>query len=144
LPRRISIGEPDWAAALAVLIQCGHRQTVLAAKGAPCHATVFILMYQALRFFSAAPLPTPFHCRCFAHESSEASGTTGGKGALARRRTIERLKLPNGLRALGYTSSEIPALVEGTLPQHRVTKLSPRVAGPEELARLFEEALVAF
>jgi len=57
---------------------------------------------------------------------------------------IERLKLPNGLRALGYTSSEIPALVEGTLPQHRVTKLSPRVAGPEELARLFEEALVAF
>ena len=57
---------------------------------------------------------------------------------------IERLKLPNGLRALGYTSSDIPALVEGTLPQHRVTKLSPRPAGPEELARLFEEALVAF
>ena len=57
---------------------------------------------------------------------------------------IERLKLPNGLRALGYSSSEIPALVEGTLPQHRVTKLSPRPAGSEELARLFEEALVAF
>jgi hydroxyacid-oxoacid transhydrogenase len=57
---------------------------------------------------------------------------------------IERLKLPNGLRALGYTSSDIPALVEGTLPQHRVTKLSPRPAGEEELACLFEEALVAF
>jgi hydroxyacid-oxoacid transhydrogenase len=57
---------------------------------------------------------------------------------------IERLKLPNGLRALGYTSSDLPALVEGTLPQHRVTKLSPRPAGAEELARLFEEALVAF
>jgi hydroxyacid-oxoacid transhydrogenase len=57
---------------------------------------------------------------------------------------IERLKLPNGLRALGYTSSDIPALVEGTLPQHRVTKLSPRPAGAEELAGLFEEALVAF
>jgi hydroxyacid-oxoacid transhydrogenase len=57
---------------------------------------------------------------------------------------IERLKLPNGLRALGYSSSDIPALVEGTLPQHRVTKLSPRTAGAEELARLFEEALVAF
>jgi len=57
---------------------------------------------------------------------------------------IERLKLPNGLRALGYSSSEIPALVQGTLPQHRVTKLSPREAGPEELARLFEDALVAF
>ena len=57
---------------------------------------------------------------------------------------IERLKLPNGLRALGYTSADVPALVEGTLPQHRVTKLSPRPAGPEDLARLFEEAMVAF
>src|ERR1700757_3343378 len=54
---------------------------------------------------------------------------------------IERLRLPNGLRALGYSSSDIPALVEGTLPQHRVTKLSPRPAEAGELAQLFEEAL---
>ncbi len=57
---------------------------------------------------------------------------------------IHRLKLPNGLRALGYTSTDIPALVEGTLPQHRVTKLSPRPAAPDDLARLFEEAMVAY
>lgn len=57
---------------------------------------------------------------------------------------VQRLKMPNGLRALGYSSSDIPALVEGTLPQHRVTKLSPRPAGPEELAALFEEAMVAY
>jgi hydroxyacid-oxoacid transhydrogenase len=57
---------------------------------------------------------------------------------------IERLKLPNGLRALGYTPADVSALVQGTLPQHRVTKLSPRPAGPEDLARLFEEAMVAF
>jgi len=57
---------------------------------------------------------------------------------------MQRLKTPNGLREIGYTSSDIPALVEGTLPQHRVTKLSPRPAGPEELARLFEEALIAW
>ena len=57
---------------------------------------------------------------------------------------MERLRVPNGLRALGYTMAEIPALVEGTLPQHRVTKLAPRPAGPEELGRLFEEALVAW
>jgi hydroxyacid-oxoacid transhydrogenase len=57
---------------------------------------------------------------------------------------MQRLKTPNGLREIGYTSSDIPKLVEGTLPQHRVTKLSPRPAGPEELSALFENAMVAW
>jgi hydroxyacid-oxoacid transhydrogenase len=57
---------------------------------------------------------------------------------------MQRLRVPNGLRAVGYSTSDIPALVEGTLPQHRVTKLSPRPAGPDELARIFEEALTAW
>ncbi len=51
-------------------------------------------------------------------------------------------KVPNGLAALGYTGKDIPALVNGTLPQHRVTKLSPRSAGEEELTKLFEESMV--
>jgi hydroxyacid-oxoacid transhydrogenase len=57
---------------------------------------------------------------------------------------MRRLNVPNGLRAIGYTPEDIPALVEGTLPQHRVTKLSPRPAGADELARLFEQAMVAW
>jgi hydroxyacid-oxoacid transhydrogenase len=57
---------------------------------------------------------------------------------------MQRLKTPNGLREIGYTSADIPKLVEGTLPQHRVTKLSPRPAGPEELSALFEDAMVAW
>ena len=57
---------------------------------------------------------------------------------------MDRLKVPNGLRALGYTTSDIPRLVEGTLPQHRVTKLSPRAAGPDELSALFEAAMSAW
>ena len=57
---------------------------------------------------------------------------------------MQRLKTPNGLREIGYTSSDIPKLVEGTLPQHRVTKLSPRAAGPEDLAKLFEASLSAW
>jgi hydroxyacid-oxoacid transhydrogenase len=57
---------------------------------------------------------------------------------------MQRLQVPNGLRAVGYDSSDIPALVKGTLPQHRVTKLSPRPASEEDLARMFEEALVAW
>src|SRR5277367_2351490 len=51
-------------------------------------------------------------------------------------RVMQDLGMPNGLSALGYTTADIPALVAGTLPQHRVTKLSPRAAGPEELARM--------
>jgi len=57
---------------------------------------------------------------------------------------MQDLRIPNGLRALGYQTSDIPALVEGTLPQHRVTKLSPRPFEPEDLAQIFSEAMVAW
>ena len=57
---------------------------------------------------------------------------------------MRSLGLPNGLKALGYSSADIPKLVQGTLPQHRVTKLAPRPAGPDELAALFEDSLVAW
>ena len=65
-------------------------------------------------------------------------------GAILADRIIEIMQcldIPNGLGALGYGREHIPALVQGTLPQHRVTKLSPRPAGEEELAALFEDAL---
>jgi hydroxyacid-oxoacid transhydrogenase len=57
---------------------------------------------------------------------------------------MQRLGMPNGLAAVGYTSADIPALVKGTLPQHRVTKLSPRPASEDDLARLFEESMRAW
>jgi hydroxyacid-oxoacid transhydrogenase len=66
-------------------------------------------------------------------------------GTILADRIIELMKqlgLPSGLAAIGYTAADIPALVEGTLPQHRVTKLSPRPANAEDLAALFEDAMV--
>ena len=54
---------------------------------------------------------------------------------------MRKLGLPNGLSGVGYTSDDIPELVDGTLPQHRVTNLSPRPAGAEELALLFEKSM---
>ena len=57
---------------------------------------------------------------------------------------MQRHNIPNGLSAIGYTHADIPALVEGTLPQHRVTKLSPRPAGREELHQLFEDAMTCW
>lgn len=50
--------------------------------------------------------------------------------------------LPNGLSGIGFTKEDIPRLVQGTLPQHRVIKLSPRPVGEEELTRIFEDAMV--
>ena len=54
---------------------------------------------------------------------------------------MRQLGMPNGLSAVGYTEADIPRLVEGTLPQHRVTKLSPVPAGEEELAALFRDSM---
>lgn len=54
---------------------------------------------------------------------------------------MHKLEVPNGLGELGYQAQDIPALVKGALPQHRVTKLSPRPAGPDDLSRILEESL---
>ena len=50
---------------------------------------------------------------------------------------MRALGLPSGLRAIGYTEADVDRLVEGTVPQHRVTKLSPRPVTPEALRQLF-------
>ena len=42
---------------------------------------------------------------------------------------MKRLRMPNGLAAIGYTSADIPALVEGTLPQQRLLSSPPSSRG---------------
>lgn len=54
---------------------------------------------------------------------------------------MKRTGIPNGLAAIGYTENDVDALVEGTLPQHRVTKLCPRPFGREELRNIFIDSL---
>lgn len=54
---------------------------------------------------------------------------------------IRSLGLPSGLAAIGFTSDDIPQLVAGTLPQHRVTKLSPRPASEDDLRQLFADTM---
>jgi len=49
--------------------------------------------------------------------------------------------IPNGLSELGYGPDDIDDLIAGTLPQHRVTKLSPKPAGEEELRQLFLDSM---
>ncbi len=57
---------------------------------------------------------------------------------------MKTLGMPNGLAAVGYNDADVPRLVEGTLPQHRVTKLAPREATREDLAELFRDSMQAW
>jgi hydroxyacid-oxoacid transhydrogenase len=54
---------------------------------------------------------------------------------------MDRLKAPISLRSVGYSSPDIPALVEGTLAQQRLLTLSPRRVEADALAAIFEEAM---
>jgi hydroxyacid-oxoacid transhydrogenase len=49
--------------------------------------------------------------------------------------------MPNGLSGVGFGADDVAALVAGTLPQHRVTKLAPRPAAAEDLRELFLAAM---
>ena len=108
------------------------------------HGMAVILNAPAVFRFTASACP---------QRHLDAAKALGGDGAtidLADAGTIladriiafmRRLNMPNGLSAIGYSADDIPALVEGTLPQHRVTKLAPRPAGPKELRTIFEDAM---
>jgi hydroxyacid-oxoacid transhydrogenase len=83
-------------------------------------------------------------------EAAEALGADVSRaqpedaGAIMADRVIYYMKtlgIPNGLSAVGYTNDDIPKLVQGTLPQHRVIKLSPRPAGEKELTGIFADAM---
>jgi hydroxyacid-oxoacid transhydrogenase len=111
------------------------------------HGVSVILNAPAVFRFTAAANPAR-HLEAAEALGARVDGATAmDAGRILADRIIwfmARLGVPNGLKAVGYSTADIPALVEGTLPQHRVTKLSPRPAGPDELAALFEDAMVAW
>jgi hydroxyacid-oxoacid transhydrogenase len=57
---------------------------------------------------------------------------------------MRRTGMPNGLSAVGFGPEDVDQLVTGTLPQHRVTKLSPRPASAEDLRQLFLDSLTCW
>lgn len=59
-------------------------------------------------------------------------------------RIMQLVRVPNGLKAIGYTVEHIPGLVEGTLPQERIVRICPRAVAPDDLAEMFEESMVAY
>lgn len=88
------------------------------------HATCARILKQARMNDDATYFPKP-------------SPDTGRWLADEIRYLMDDLNVPMGLKAFGYSVDDIPSLVEGTLPQHRVTKLSPRPVTRQDLEDLF-------
>jgi hydroxyacid-oxoacid transhydrogenase len=57
---------------------------------------------------------------------------------------MRRVGMPNGLAAIGFGPGDVDKLVAGTLPQHRVTKLSPRPADAGALKNLFLDSMTCW
>lgn len=108
------------------------------------HGMSVILHTPAVARFTAPSSPAR-HLQAAAALGADVQGATEDDAGeiLATRVTelMQQLEMPNGLAEVGYTEADIPALVEGTLPQHRVTKLSPIPAGEDELTALFRDSL---
>lgn len=62
----------------------------------------------------------------------------------AMRKYMSIMKIENGLSTLGFVKDDIPQLVKGTLPQHRITKLAPREQSEEDLSNLFEKSMTIY
>jgi hydroxyacid-oxoacid transhydrogenase len=55
---------------------------------------------------------------------------------------MKKVGMPNGLQAVGYGPEDVDKMVAATLPQHRVTKISPRPADAGDLKHLFLDSMV--
>jgi hydroxyacid-oxoacid transhydrogenase len=80
--------------------------------------------------------------RLLGAETGGASAEDAGEILASQiERLMRRVGMPNGLSGVGLGPHDVDALVAGTLPQHRVTKLSPRPATAEDLRELFLAAM---
>jgi hydroxyacid-oxoacid transhydrogenase len=109
------------------------------------HGMAVVLNAPAAFRFTASANPTKHLQAAEALGADVSRAKSEDAGRIVADRVIEfmrSLNIPNGLSAIGYDTDDIPRLVEGTLPQHRVIKLSPRPVGAEELAAIFADAMV--
>ena len=108
------------------------------------HGMSVILNTPAVVRFTHASSPERHLRAAQALGADVRDATPSEAGEVLRERVLHYMRalgMPNGLEAVGYSRDDIPALVEGTLPQHRVTKLSPRPAEREDLTALFEDSM---
>ncbi len=54
---------------------------------------------------------------------------------------MQQVAMPNGLNAVGITSDDLDDLVKGTLPQSRITQISPRPATEADYREMFANSM---
>ncbi len=118
--------------------------------GYPGHKSIIphgmsVILHSPAVFRFTAPVNPELHLRAAALMGVDiANARSGEAGDLLAGAIVDLMKktgMPNGLQAVGFGLEDIDDLVVGTLPQHRVTKLSPRSADSEDLKRLFQDSM---
>ncbi len=108
------------------------------------HGTSVIVHTPAVCRFTAPSAPER-HLQAAAALGADISGASPDEAGevLAGRvlHFMREMEQPMGISEFGYTEADVPRLVDGTLVQARLLKLSPIETGPEELADLFRNSL---
>ena len=104
---------------------------------------IFLLLLSLTVFHRFIPSPIQFFSVSSGADITNAKLEDAGPIiADAIRNFMYGLGVDDGISAFGYSSEDIPKLVEGTLPQHRVTKLAPAgEPAAEEYAMLYEKSM---
>ncbi|RRJ85176.1 hydroxyacid-oxoacid transhydrogenase [Aestuariirhabdus litorea] len=109
------------------------------------HGMAVVLNAPAVFRFTA-PTNPELHLECARLMGVDTRGASAGDaGEVLSAGIVKMIRdcgLPNGLSGVGYGPEDVDKLVAGTLPQHRVTKLSPRPASAEDLKQLFLDSMV--
>jgi len=99
-------------------------------------------------FRFTAPANPELHLYAAGLMGADTSGVQSGSAGELLAGTIadvmRRVGMPNGLAAIGFGPADVDKLVAGTLPQHRVTKLSPRPVDADVLKQLFLDSMTCW
>jgi hydroxyacid-oxoacid transhydrogenase len=97
----------------------------------------------AFRFTAAAVPDRHLHVAALLGADVEDAGPEDAGMILSEQliQIMKNIDMPNGLQGVGYSLDDVPALVEGAITQHRLTKLSPRSASQGDMTSLFEDAM---
>jgi hydroxyacid-oxoacid transhydrogenase len=108
------------------------------------HGMAVVLNAPAVFRFTASANPELhlYAAKLMGKDISDAKPEDAGEilaGAIVE--LMQKVGMPNGLGALGYGPEDVDKMVAATLPQHRVTKISPRPASAEDLKQLFLDSM---